>query len=239
MAKPSDLKLVGKRIAEARKKRGLNPNQLAQRAGVSRANLVRYEEGKNEPGAGRLLRIADILGVTVDWLLGRRGAREGEEARPLEVAVRVADGVQGPGRVVDSDFRAVPLVSGSIAAGRSRIVEEAIEEYALIHVSQLGRRGDLVAVRVSREMGRSMLPLIQPGAVVAIDRRDKVITPEGIYAVRDEAGGCTLKRLQWTPPRLWLIPENRDEPVSHLDLPGENPEERIVGRVVWAYQPFV
>lgn len=239
MAKPSDFKQVGKRIAEARKKRGLNPNQLAQRAGVSRANLVRYEEGKNEPGAGRLLRIADVLGVTVDWLLGRRGAREGEESRPLDVAVRVADGVQGPGRVADSDFRAVPLVSGSIAAGRSRIVEEAIEEYALIHVSQLGRRGDLVAVRVSREMGRSMLPLIQPGAVVAIDRKDKVITPEGIYAVRDEAGGCTLKRLQWTPPRLWLIPENREEPVAHLDLPGEDPEARIVGRVVWAYQPFV
>ncbi|MBI3128150.1 MAG: helix-turn-helix domain-containing protein [Candidatus Tectomicrobia bacterium] len=239
MAKPSDLKEVGKRIAQARKKRGLNPNQLARKADISWANLIRYEEGKNEPGAGKLLRIADALGVTVDWLLGRDGAAEQEEARPLDVAVRVADGVQGPGRLRDVDFRAVPLVSGSIAAGKSRIVEEAIEEYALIHVSQLGRRGDVVAVRVSREMGRSMLPLIQPGAVVAIDRRDKVITPEGIYAVRDEAGGCTLKRLQWTPPRLWLIPENRDEPVSHLDLPDEDPGARIVGRVVWAYQPFV
>lgn len=239
MAKPSDFKQVGKRIAEARQRRGLNRNQLALKTGISHANLVRYEQGVNEPGAGKLLRIADVLGVTVDWLLGRRGAPEREEARPLEVAVRVTDNLQGPGRVEDADFRAVPLVSGSIAAGRGRIVEEEIEEYALIHVSQLDRRGDLVAVRVNREMGRSMLPLIQPGAVVVVDRRDKAILPEGIYAVRDEAGGCTLKRLQWTPPRLWLIPENREEPVAHLDLPGEDPEERIVGRVVWAYQPFV
>ena len=239
MARSTDFKEVGKRIAEARKMRGLNTNQLARKAEISWANLVRYEEGKNEPGARRLLRIADALGVTVDWLLGGDWVSAREESRPLDVAVRIADGVQGPGRLRDSDFRAVPLVSGSIAAGKNRIVEEAIEEYALIHVSQLGRRGDLVAVRVSREMGRSMLPLIQPGAVVAIDRKDKVITPEGIYAVRDEAGGCTLKRLQWTAPRLWLIPENRDEPVSHLDLPDEEPEARIVGRVVWAYQPFV
>jgi transcriptional regulator with XRE-family HTH domain len=239
MAKFTDCKQVGKRIAEARMRRGLNANQLARKAGISWANLARYEEGKNEPGAGRLLRIADALGVTADWLLGRQGVLEREESRPLEIAVRVAEGVQGPGRVRDSDFRAVPLVSGSIAAGESRIVDEAIEEYALVHISQLGRRGDLVAVRVSREMGRSMLPLIQPGAVVAIDRQDKTITPEGIYAVRDEAGGCTLKRLQWAPPRLWLIPENREEPVSYLDLPDEEPEVRIVGRVVWAYQPFV
>ncbi|MEE9275038.1 MAG: S24 family peptidase, partial [bacterium] len=88
-------------------------------------------------------------------------------------------------------------------------------------------------------MGRSMLPLIQPGAVVVVDRRDKAITAEGIYALRDESGGCTLKRLQWTPPRLWLVPENREEEVTHLDLPDEDLEEWIVGRVVWAYQPFL
>ena len=83
-----------------------------------------------------------------------------------------------------------------------------------------------------------MIPLIQPGAVVVIDRRDKGIVPGGIYAVRDESGGCTLKRLQWTPPRLWLVPENRDEAVTHIDLDGEEPADRIVGRVVWAYQPL-
>ncbi|MEK6712364.1 MAG: helix-turn-helix domain-containing protein [Nitrospinota bacterium] len=239
MVTSSDFKLMGKRIAQAREVRGLNRNQLAMMTGISRANLVRYEEGENEPGASRLLRIAEALGVTVDWLLGRLGAQEWEASRPLDVTLRITDNIQGPGWVEDADFRAVPLVSGTIAAGRGRIVEESIEEYALIHTSQLGRRGDLVAVRVSREMGRSMLPLIQPGAVVVIDRKDKIIVPEGIYAVREEGGGCTLKRLQWTPPRLWLIPENREEPVAHLDLPEETPEDRLVGRVVWAYQPFV
>ncbi len=238
MPKSSDFKHIGKRIAETRAKRGLNRNQLAKAAGMSWANLVRYEEGENEPSAGKLLRVAQALGVTVDWLLGRKGAPEAEAAAPLDVAVRLADNLQGPGQVTDSDFRAVPLVSGLIAAGSGRIVDEEVEEYALIHVSQVAGRGDLVAVRVSREMGRSMVPLIQPGAVVVIDRRDKSIVPLGIYAVRDEAGGCTLKRLQWTPPRLWLIPENREEPVTHIDLAGEDPDSQIVGRVVWAYQPL-
>lgn len=230
---------LGRRIARARARRGWNRNRLARAAGVTWANLTRYEEGENEPGASRIFEIAKALDVSLDWLLGRAGACEAPGVEPLGVVFSMSDNLQTPGRVDDAEFRAVPLVSGSIAAGSARIVDEAIEEYAVIHVSQIAGRGDLVSVRVDREMGRSMVPLIQPGAVVAIDRRDKAIVPEGVYAVRDESGGCTLKRLQWTPPRLWLVPENREEKVAYIDLDGEEPGERIVGRVVWAYQPLV
>lgn len=80
------------------------------------------------------------------------------------------------------------------------IVDENIDEYALIHISQITGRADLVAVRVDLGMGRSMLSLIQPSAVIVIDRQDDSITSVGIYVVRDHSGGCTLKRLQWTPP---------------------------------------
>jgi transcriptional regulator with XRE-family HTH domain len=238
MAKSAQFKNAGSRIARARSQRGWNRNQLARASGMSWANLTRYEEGENEPSAGKLLRIAEALGVSVDWLLGREGAQERVAAGPIDVTVRMSSNIQGPGVVDESEFRAVPLVNGTIAAGNARIVDENIEEYALIHISQITGRADLVAVRVDLEMGRSMLPLIQLGAVAVIDRRDKAITPDGIYAVRDLSGGCTMKRLQWTPPRLWLVPENRDEPVAHIDLDGEGPESRIVGRVVWAYQPL-
>ncbi len=239
MAKSTQSELTGKRIAEARAARGWNRNQLAKAAGMNWGNLVRYEEGQNEPSAGKLLQLAEALGVSADWLLGRKGAQNFRETGPVDVKIRLSETIQGPGRVDESDFRAVPLVTGAIAAGSARIVDEDIEEYALIHVSQVGGRGDLVAVRVSREMGLSMMPLIQPGAVVVIDRRDKEIVPQGVYAVRDESGGCTLKHLQWTPPRLWLVPENRDEPVIHIEMVSGTPEERIIGRVVWAYQPLV
>lgn len=238
-SRPRSASALGRRIARARVRKGWNRNQLARAAGVTWANLTRYEEGKNEPGASRILEIAKALDVSLDWLLGRAGAPEVPGVEPLGVVFSMSDNLQTPGRVDDAEFRAVPLVSGSIAAGSARIVDEAIEEYAVIHVSQIAGRGDLVSVRVDREMGRSMVPLIQPGAVVAIDRRDKAIVPEGVYAVRDESGGCTLKRLQWTPPRLWLVPENREEKVAYIDLDGEEPGERIVGRVVWAYQPLV
>ena len=230
---------LGQRIARARERKGLNRNQLARAAGVTWANLTRYEQGQNEPSASKLFEIAKVLDVSGDWLLGRTGAPEIPGAGPLDVALSMSDNLQTRGKVNDAEFRAVPLVSGSIAAGGARIVNEEIEEYALIHVSQIAGRGDLVSVRVDRAMGRSMVPTIQPGAVVVIDRRDKAIVPNGVYAVRDESGGCTLKRLQWTPPRLWLVPENRDEVVTHIDLDGEEPADRIVGRVVWAYQPLV
>lgn len=238
MNKSEQFKNAGSRIVRARTRLGWNRNQLARASDMSWANLSRYEDGENEPSAGKLLRIAEALGVSVDWLLGREGAQESVVPGPLDVTVRMTGNIQGPGVVDESEFRAVPLVRGTIAAGSARIVDEDIDEYALIHISQITGRVDLVAVRVDIEMGRSMLPLIQPGAVAVIDRQDKTIIPDGIYAVRDHSGGCTLKRLQWTPPRLWLVPENRDEPVAHIDLDGEDPESRILGRVVWAYQPL-
>ena len=239
MPKSAIFKKIGNRIAEARKKRGWNRNQLAKASSMSWANVVRYEDGENEPSAGKLLQVADALGVSADWLLGREGAEEVPSLGPVEISLRHAEILQGPGKVEPSDFRAVPLVTGSIAAGSARIVEEAVKEYALIHISQIRGRGDLVAIRVDRQVGGSMLPLIQPGAVVVLDRRDKNISPQGVYAVRDETGGCTLKRLQWTPPLLWLVPENRDEPITHIELRDEGVEDHIVGRVVWAYQPFL
>ncbi|MBT3353173.1 MAG: LexA family transcriptional regulator [Nitrospinaceae bacterium] len=239
MAKSAHFKIAGSRIVRARSQRGWNRNQLARISGISWANLARYEEGENEPSAGKLLCIAEALGVSVDWILGREGAKESVVAGPVDVTIRMSSNIQGSGIVDESEFRAVPLVSGTIAAGSARIVDENIDEYALIHISQITGRSDLVAVRVDLEMGRSMLPLIQPGAVVVIDRQDNLIIPDGMYAVRDHSGGCTLKRLQWTAPRLWLVPENRDEPVAHIDLDVEGPEKYIVGRVVWAYQPLV
>lgn len=137
-------------------------------------------------------------------------------------------------------FRGVPLVEGTIAAGSARIVDEDVKDYVIIHSSQIRGRRNLVAVKVDRRMGRSMLPLIRPGAVVVLDREDKAVVPEGIYAVRDREGGATLKRLFHGDGSLMLIPENREEQPQVLRLmKGESPEDFIVGRVIWISQQLV
>lgn len=62
---------IGKRIAEFRKGRGLNQDELAELAALNRVTVAKYETGRVEPGAQALGRIADALEVTTDELLGR------------------------------------------------------------------------------------------------------------------------------------------------------------------------
>ena len=67
---------VGENIRTIRKRRGLNQDELAELARLNRVTIAKYESGKVEPGAQALSRLADVLDVTVDDLLGRDGEKE-------------------------------------------------------------------------------------------------------------------------------------------------------------------
>lgn len=74
------VKDIGQRIADLRRARGMNQDELAELALLSRISIARYETGKIEPGAKALGRIADALEVSTDVLLGRSD----EPAQPAE-----------------------------------------------------------------------------------------------------------------------------------------------------------
>lgn len=62
----------GERIRRARGGHGfLNGTAFAKRLGISRQHLANIEKGRSAPGRDLLVRIADELGVSVDYLLGR------------------------------------------------------------------------------------------------------------------------------------------------------------------------
>ena len=67
---------VGENIRNARKRAGLNQEELAELARLNRVTVAKYESGKVEPGAQALSRIADVLEVTVNELLGREAPDE-------------------------------------------------------------------------------------------------------------------------------------------------------------------
>ncbi|KKX33424.1 helix-turn-helix transcriptional regulator [Rhizobium sp. LC145] len=60
---------VGRRLRAFRMGAGLTPEELAIKAGVSRAAIYRYESGK-PPKVDTLGKIADLLGVSLPTLLG-------------------------------------------------------------------------------------------------------------------------------------------------------------------------
>lgn len=57
------------KILDCRRKAGLSQETLAEKIGVSRQAVSKWETGDAVPELNKLLLLADIFGVTTDWLL--------------------------------------------------------------------------------------------------------------------------------------------------------------------------
>ena len=73
---------LGSRIRQARDRAGLTQEQLAERIGVSRTAIARYESGEIEPKLHNLAAIAETLNVSTDELLGVRVSVSGLSLSP-------------------------------------------------------------------------------------------------------------------------------------------------------------
>lgn len=58
------------RISAERKKLGLSQEELAEKIGVSQKSISKYERGTRRPTYETLVSMANLFGVTVDYLLG-------------------------------------------------------------------------------------------------------------------------------------------------------------------------
>jgi transcriptional regulator with XRE-family HTH domain len=86
---PVDIE-VGHRIRIERLARGLSQTALANQLGVTFQQVQKYEKGVNRVGAGRLTKIAEVLGIDVSTFFGAKDmvsdeAKESGEASPLKL----------------------------------------------------------------------------------------------------------------------------------------------------------
>ena len=72
-----------KRLAAARRRVGLTQEAVAARVGVHRSTYAHYELGRRKPDAQTAVRIARVLGRTVEELFG-----DGVFPRPRRRALR-------------------------------------------------------------------------------------------------------------------------------------------------------
>ena len=82
---------LGARLKELRKQNKLTQQAVADRLQVDRSTYTKYEIGRVCPDQQGLLALAELFGVTVDYLLGRDGTTpasvlaDGGEDAPLEL----------------------------------------------------------------------------------------------------------------------------------------------------------
>ena len=68
------------RLRSARESRELSQGALAERAGLQPSAVSHFETGTRKPSFDNLRRLADALGVSTDYLLGRTDAMTGSGA---------------------------------------------------------------------------------------------------------------------------------------------------------------
>lgn len=71
--------MLNERLKQAREAKGLSQSECARRTGASQAAYSYYEQGLRTPSSQMLIRIADLLDVSLDWLVGRSDKEKTED----------------------------------------------------------------------------------------------------------------------------------------------------------------
>lgn len=197
------------RIREARERLGWTQSDLAKKMGTTQQTIQRYEAGAVDVNSSKLVRLAEILGTTVDYLIGI----------PTN-AVRACPG-GGPRPVI-----------GRISAGPfGTVYEESGEELDVPDDVWECHRGGFW-MRVS---GNSMNRLFAEGSMVYVDPACEVRNGDvGVACVNGDEG--TVKRIFFEPNNVVRLhpesydPEYRDRVIDEDDP--ESPSFHIEGKVV-------
>lgn len=86
---------MGEKILNMRKARGWSQEELADRVGVTRQAVSRWESGSAKPDADKIIAVCDLFGVSADYLLRDRydgeqvsNEAKGPEATALTSSIR-------------------------------------------------------------------------------------------------------------------------------------------------------
>ena len=202
------------RLTEAMELRHMRGSELARRTGLSKARISQYVNGKFVPKSDAILQIAEALGVSELWLLGKT-----DDPSPTPSV-----SLPCPDNLSPLRLRRFPML-GEIACGLPILAVEDTEG-AYVTAADTNAHFCLTA------KGDSMIgSRIYDGDEVFIQQTDVVENGE-IAAVVVE-GEATLKRVYYYPEEQKLILEADNPAYRPLVFTGPELETiHILGRAV-------
>ena len=202
------------RLTEALQARHMRAAELARRTGLSKARISQYVNGKFVPKPEALLDIAEVLGVSELWLLGKT-----DDMTPAPSLT-----IPCPENLSPLRLRRYPVL-GEIACGRPIL---AVEDPDAGYVTAADTTADFCLTA----KGDSMIGArIFDGDEVFIQQTDVVENGE-IAAVVVE-GEATLTRVYYYPEEQKLVLEAENPDYEPLVFIGPDLETvHILGRAV-------
>ena len=197
---------IEQRINERLQLLNKKPRAASLEAGGGPDLIRNITRGKSKAPRGKTLTgLADVLGVSVEWLMTGQGAVALPE-----------------GKVFSSKKLKVPLISW-VSAGTMAFPDVSEETIGTVEETGLDPDGDWIALRV---VGDSMDRISPPESIIFIDRNDKVLVPNACYVISNGDGEATYKRFRPNPMRFEPVSTN---PNHETIYPQREP--LIVGRV--------
>jgi transcriptional regulator with XRE-family HTH domain len=237
------------RIAQLLRKQGLTQAALAERLGVSSATVSRWMKGTHEPTGEAYVSLGNLAGSPEDVYFWERagintGGLPGSSSRILASSVRVkltdfkfVFGAKLSRKMVANRANAVAIPLLNVTAygdevppeKHVRLSEAFIEEVLTAPLEWCPHPGNMICMHVA---GDSMLPLIAPNAVIAVDMHvaDRGTLLGKIVLATHRDHGFKIARLQRLPSADVLVSANHK--YSPIDITADS-KWKIVGQVLW------
>jgi phage repressor protein C with HTH and peptisase S24 domain len=199
---------LGKRFKTARKAAGLSLQKIGDQLGVTREAINQWELG-GTPSLDNLAAAAQILHVSLDWLVYGRTPDSGDFASVDVLELRVSAG------------------PGTFAAHESAKYQVMFRKDWLHSVTS----APLEKLFVLEADGTSMAPTINHGDHLLIDVTQTDARREGIYVIR-WGEVLNVKRLTIDPSRR-QVHVTSDNPSHPASKPVKPDEIAVLGRVIW------
>lgn len=156
----SETDMLVQRLHQLAVRHGLTVKEMSERCGVPKSSLEGYMrlKGAKRPGIDAMIAIADAMGVTIDWLVGRSDGREFGEAERRRIALAMYDLVVKILKDIDAaqSQSKEPIITGGMIGNReigdyaSRVMLHFITE------ENVFPSGDFDTFRILDEMLQDM-----------------------------------------------------------------------------------
>jgi transcriptional regulator with XRE-family HTH domain len=116
--------VFSERLKALRREKRITQQQIADRFGVTKSTVSRWEKGSFEPDTEKLKEIADYFGVTVDYLLGNDENQEIKDKKNADL-VDLLEEIKKRPYVIDPKTGEAKYIPKE----RLKIINDLIEGY--------------------------------------------------------------------------------------------------------------
>lgn len=219
---------LAKRLGEARARKGLKVEELANRLGIGKEAIEDFENAESIPDVVTLGFIAQELDCDSGWLIGGEG--------PKVWTPRLKEEGETGSALPGMEYILLPHLKVDPEGEEAFTYEEGVELRVAFKKDELKPTGKVGKVFLFRIKGDSMEPTLQSGDIVIVDGNLNNLDPAGGIYMISMNQSIMVKRVQMLPEtgKAEIISDNP----RYKTIEAEIEEVKVYGKIIWYGRMF-